>query len=102
MSKNSPISLQEQLSFEKWKDMSEEQLKEVATDLMKSHRGALLIGKALREAVLQYDKLPEERKPHSDMADIELLGLSYFGLGWMVSIMEDAQNEAMTQFQQEK
>jgi len=101
MSKNSPIPMKEQLSFDKWKDMDEDQLEQVAKEIMSSHRGALLIGKALREAILVYDKLPEERKPFSDMADIELLAIAYFGLGWYVSVMEDVQEELLSKSKKE-
>jgi len=91
MSTKSPIPMQSQLSFDKWKDLKDEQLAEVARDLLTSPRGALLIGQAIREAILQYEKLPEERKPFSDMADLELIALSHFGLGWFVSKMQDMQ-----------
>jgi len=53
-----------------------------AVELATSSRGQWIIGRALRKAYLEMDKVPDNRKERSDMADMKLIGEVLFPIGW--------------------
>ena len=75
--------------YTKYSGLSEEELADVARDLLFSQRGNLIIGKALYQALGAMESREEVEQEPSNQADLELLGSTYFKLGWNVAILEE-------------
>jgi len=75
--------------YTKYSGLSEEELADVARDLLFSQRGNLIIGKALYQALGAMESREEVEQEPSNQADLELLGSTYFKLGWTVAILEE-------------
>lgn len=75
---------------ENWDTLSSKEKREVATDLLHSMRGNLIISQALVFAISAMKKVPKERREVSNIQDMELLMEELFPMYAMVSLAQAA------------